>query len=250
MPPWEEDPATAVRQLAHHVAEEARIKAGDAVCDVGCGHKATSRLLASEYGAKVTGLTISRIQYEYALGKLNEASSLHANNLSFHLVDWARNDFPSGVFDAVVAIESTEHIADKAACFSEIFRVLKRGGRVVICAWLGCETPRAWQVRYLLEPICREGRLPSLGGEGEYRRFLEDAGFTIEKFEDLSGQVQKTWSLCLARFLQNLVTKPSYMRFVLDKHNRDNIFVKTLFRMRAAFFTKTLRYGVITAVKP
>lgn len=246
----DEDSAAAVRQLVGHVAREAMVRAGDSVCDVGCGYGATSRMLAGEYGAKVTGVTISRIQYEYALRKIHEAPLPRAGGLSFHLVDWVKNDLSSGAFDAVVAIESTEHMADKAACFSEIFRVLRPGGRGVICAWLAREAPPAWQVRHLLEPICRGGRLPSLGSETDYRRYLEDAGFVIEKFQDSSAQVKKTWSLCVIRFLRNLVIKPSYARFVLDGRNVENIFVGTLFRMWAAFATRALRYGVITVVKP
>src|SRR6516165_5194994 len=67
---WTETRATpeeAAHRLIEAVADQARIKAGDLVCDVGCGYGATARVLARDYGARVTALTISEAQHEYAL---------------------------------------------------------------------------------------------------------------------------------------------------------------------------------------
>src|SRR5579883_2847703 len=44
-----------------------------------------------------------------------------------------------------------------AAFFAEAHRVLKPGGRLIVCAWLVKSRPRRREVRHLLEPICREG---------------------------------------------------------------------------------------------
>src|SRR5688572_7464291 len=60
---WEtgrESPEEAVLSMSHRVAERARIAAGQRVCDVGCGYGGTSRLLAQDYGARVTGVTVSK----------------------------------------------------------------------------------------------------------------------------------------------------------------------------------------------
>jgi tocopherol O-methyltransferase len=138
---------------------------------------------------------------------------------------------------------------DKPAFFREVARVLRQGGRAVICAWLSAEHPRPWQVRHLLEPICREGRLPSMGSESDYRRMLEDAGMTVESFQDVSAKVKKTWPVCVGRFIKGLATQPSYRRFVLRAGNRDRVFAKTLIRLWAAYETKSMRYGIFTAVK-
>src|SRR5688500_9036119 len=62
----EETPEQAVRRMVDVVAAEARIEAGSSVCDVGCGYGGTSRVLASDYGAEVTGLTISSVQLDHA----------------------------------------------------------------------------------------------------------------------------------------------------------------------------------------
>ena len=117
--------------LIAEVAAQARVRAGDRVCDVGCGYGGTSRILARDYGAKVTGLTVSTAQHEHAMSLDPEAV-----NPSYLLRDWLANDLEPASFDAVLAIESSEHMADLKEFFNESARVLKPGGRFVVCAWL------------------------------------------------------------------------------------------------------------------
>ena len=50
----------AVLKLTRLVAEQVGIQAGDRVCDMGCGYGATAMVLAREYKAKVTALTVSQ----------------------------------------------------------------------------------------------------------------------------------------------------------------------------------------------
>lgn len=234
----------AVLQLVRVVAEEAHIGEGTRVCDVGCGYGGTARALVQGYGAQVTALTISPAQLAFALGRTDGSG-----NPRYLLQDWLENDLPAESQDVVLSIESSEHMPDKPAFFSHVARVLRTGGRSVICAWLSAENPAPWQVRYLLEPICREGRLPSMGSESDYRRLFADAGMRVEGFRDVSDQVKKTWPLCIARFLKGLATKPSYRRFLLQPANRDRVFARTILRLWAAYETKSMRYGIFTAVK-
>lgn len=239
-----ESPDEAVLQLVRVVAEEARIGEGTRVCDVGCGYGGTARELVRRYGAQVTALTISPAQLAFALGRADGS-----DNPTYLLQDWLESDLPPASQDVVLSIESSEHMADKPAFFAHVARVLRPGGRSVICAWLSPENPTPWQVRYLLEPICREGRLPSMGSEGDYRRFFADAGMRVEGFRDVSEQVKKTWPLCIGRLLKGLVTESSYRCFVLRSSNQDRVFAKTLLRLWAAYETRSMRYGIFTAVK-
>jgi tocopherol O-methyltransferase len=239
-----ESPDEAVLQLIRVVTEEARIGAGTRVCDVGCGYGGTARELVRCHGARVTALTISPAQYAFAIGRADGSG-----NPTYLLQDWLENDLPPASQDVVLAIESSEHMADKPAFFTHVARVLRPGGRSVISAWLAPEHPTPWQVRYLLEPICREGRLPSMGSERDYRQLFADAGMRVEGFRDVSEQVKKTWPLCIARCLKGLVTESSYRRFVLRSSNQDRVFALTLLRLCAAYETRSMRYGIFTAVK-
>lgn len=51
----------------------------------------------------------------------------------------------------------------------KLFLTLKPGGLFTICVWLTCDNPGLWEIGYLLEPICREGGLPSIGNEADNR---------------------------------------------------------------------------------
>lgn len=241
----DESPAEAVVALARRVADRAGVRPAARVCDVGCGYGGTARLLAAEHGCEVTGLTVSRAQYEHAV-----QADPFAHNPTYLLRDWLDNRLPPASFDAVVAVESTEHMADKRRCMEEIARVLKPGGRAVICAWLAAEHPSRAQERLLLEPICREGRLPGLGTESEYRLLLEEAGLAVDRGEDLTYRVARTWPTCIRRVAAGLVREPAYRRFLLRGPSADRVFALTLVRLWLAYRTGAMRYVLFVARRP
>ena len=67
---------------------------------------------------------------------------------------------------------------------------------------------------------------------------------------DLSEQVERTWWIITRRALAGLFTKPHYLRFILTRAFRKNIFVLTLPRLLLAYRTGALRYGLLTIKKP
>lgn len=240
----QESSAEATRALVDALLAKARLEPGSVVLDVGCGYGATARILARECGAVVTGLTVSPAQHRFAM----EATQ-PAENPRFYLEDWLHNARPAAACDALIAVESTEHMADKARVFSEAARVLKPGGRMVICAWLARERLKPWEHRHLIEPICREGRMPGLGTETEYRGWMKEAGFEVTEAEDVSAQVSKTWPICAWRFIAGVLRKPSYVRFVLDPRNDNRIFAVTMLRLWVAYQTGAMRYVIFAAAK-
>jgi tocopherol O-methyltransferase len=240
-----ESPRQAVEELIHLVARRLNLQERMEICDVGCGYGATSKFLSERYGVRATGLTLSQVQRDRALDDLDNEL-----NVEILCADWLENSFPARQFDAVLSIESTEHMADKQKFFDEAFRTLRKGGRLGVYAWLSRPAPRKWEVDHLLEPICREGRLASMGSIEEYRAFASRSGFEIESFEDISRQVSKTWRLCIQRFLVKLCVDRSYSRYVFDRSRRERIFALTVFRILSAYRLGAMRYGLLIARKP
>jgi tocopherol O-methyltransferase len=234
-----ESTAEAAEALVGLVADRLRLSPGETVCDVGCGYGATARLLAARHGVDVTGVTVSRAQLAHATA---------APGVRLRLLDWLANDFADASFDALYAIESTEHMADLPRFFAEAFRVLRPGRRLVVCAWLHRPSPAGWERRHLLEPICREGRLAQLGTGDEYRALAAEADFSEIRVEDISRHVSRTWSVCLARLVKALASNEhGARRFLLDRGKEDRIFALTLLRLRLAYATGALQYGVLSA---
>jgi len=233
----------AVLQLTEFVAKKAQIAPDLRVCDIGCGYGATSRLLAGQ-GAQVTAITISPAQFAVAVERM-----AGNGNLEFLLRDWLENELPSESFDAAIAIESSEHMPDIAGFFAQAERVLKPGGRLIICAWLAAEVTSVRTRAWLLEPICREGRMPFLGTETEYGTLGEQAGFKLRNFDDITRNVSRTWPAIVQRLLAKLATDPRYLTFLFARHAQNRIFALTILRIWLAYRIGAMRYGVFTFVK-
>jgi tocopherol O-methyltransferase len=114
----------AKENLVCTVAGKARIGAGSSVCDIGCGYGETARWIAQHLKSHVTGITVSRAQYDYA-----RAHALNNTHQDYILGDWLTNNLPDHSFDAAVAIESSEHMPDLRAFFAQARRVLSAADR-------------------------------------------------------------------------------------------------------------------------
>jgi tocopherol O-methyltransferase len=237
-----ESAAEAADALTALVGERLGVSAGQKLVDIGCGYGATAAVFARA-GAEVTGFTLSQAQA--AVARLRPEPGLR-----FEVRDWLANGLPEAAFDGGYAIESSEHMEDKARFFAETARVLKPGSRFVVCAWLEGDSATPWQVKHLLEPICREGRLPSMGSRADYDALGAGAGFQLVSYEDISRNVRRTWSICARRFASKLVTDRDIRRLALSKAVRSRDFMLSLPRLILALRNGAMRYGVFVWERP
>lgn len=235
-----ETPMEAVVALSDTVGDRLKLAPGEKCLDIGCGYGSTARRLAKTRGVRVTGFTLSAEQARYAA-----AHSVPDVEIRVH--DWLVSGLPDRSADAAWAIESSEHMVDKPAFFSEAHRVLAPGGRLVVCAWLAEPDAGPWKVRHLLEPICREGRLPSMGTREEYEAMAIAAGFAVDDYEDVSDRVARTWTICLRRIVKALLVDRETRRLAL--RGRHRIFLLSIPRLILAYRTGAMRYGIFTLSK-
>ncbi|KRE65826.1 MULTISPECIES: class I SAM-dependent methyltransferase [Micrococcaceae] len=235
-----ETPGEAVEALVDTVGDRLGLLPGQACIDIGCGYGSTARRLAVTRGVRVTGFTLSAEQARYA-------AAHGVPDVDIQVRDWLANGLADASAGAAWAIESSEHMVDKPRFFAEAHRVLSPGGRFVICAWLAETDASGWKVRHLLEPICREGRLPSMGTREEYEAMATAAGFAVTGYEDVTRRVARTWPICAGRLVKALFTDRETRRLALSARNRNSFL--GIPRLILAYRTGAMRYGIFTLAK-
>lgn len=240
-----ETPGRAVEALVDLVMERLDIRPGQHIGDIGCGYGASAAYILSRHDVGISGFTLSPVQ-----AKIAGASRPERGRFTCFTRDWLANGLPDAGFDRLYAIESSEHFEDKAAFFQEAARSLRPGGRLVVCSWLADEAPGALAVRFLLEPICREGALPGMGTAFAYQALARAAGLRLISHEDLSPWVRKTWIIVAWRILGKFLTSADYRRLAFDPALRNRPFLFSVPRLWLALRTGAMHYGLSVWEKP
>ena len=98
------------------------ITPGDSVLEIGCGWGGFAELAAREYGATVTGVTLSKEQLDYAQRRIAVAGL--SSKVQLHLLDYRDIE---GQYDHIVSIEMFEAVGEEnwPTYFQQIKRLLK-----------------------------------------------------------------------------------------------------------------------------
>jgi cyclopropane-fatty-acyl-phospholipid synthase len=108
------------------LAKSMDLKADNHVLEIGCGWGGFAEFAAKEVGAKVTGITISTEQYDFARKRMFDQGL--ADKADIRLIDYRDVE---GAFDRVASIEMFEAVGERywPIYFQKIRDVLAPGGR-------------------------------------------------------------------------------------------------------------------------
>ena len=109
---------------------ECEVQPGQRVLEIGCGWGALAELGAREFGAHVTGVTLSSEQLAHAQQRLQDAGLSEQADL--RLQDY--RDIGDGPFDAIASIEMFEAVGREYwdSYFQTVHDKLKPGGRACV----------------------------------------------------------------------------------------------------------------------
>ena len=167
------------------------------VLEIGCGWGGFAEYAAREVGARVTAITISQEQFEFARRRMFEQGL--AERADIRLIDYRDVE---GQFDRVASIEMFEAVGQRywPTYFDKVREVLKPGGRaglqiITIRDELFDHYRRTPD--FIQKYIFPGGMLPS---EARLRPAIERAGLTWGQVSRFGGHYAETLALWAQRF--------------------------------------------------
>ncbi|MFO1038348.1 MAG: cyclopropane-fatty-acyl-phospholipid synthase family protein [Geminicoccaceae bacterium] len=195
-PTGKEDLEEAQRAKERHIAGKLLVENGQRIIDLGCGWGALALFLAQNYDVDVTGVTLSREQYQY--GNARAAALGLSNRVRYLHKDYREAE---GKFDRVVSIGMLEHVgvANYPTLFRKIDSLLEpRGVSLVhsIGRMGGPSYTNAWIRKYIFPG----GYIP---GVSEVVPAIEQSGLWITDIEILRLHYAKTLQFWRDNFAAN-----------------------------------------------
>jgi len=126
---WSLDLGEAQQRKYQRVLELLDLPSGQSLLEIGCGWGGFAEQAAGSAGHRVRGLTLSRLQLEYASARIDAAGL--AGQCGFALQDYRDEQ---GQYDGIVSIEMFEAVGEAYwnDYFAAVRRALRPGGRAVV----------------------------------------------------------------------------------------------------------------------
>jgi tocopherol O-methyltransferase len=229
------------------LAIKAKIKSSDIVLDAGCGIGGSSIYLAKHFGCKVVGITLSKRQAYKATNNAKQNGVAHLTE--FRVMDFEKMTFARGKFDVVWAIESVCHADSKKQFIKEAYRVLRKGGRLIIAdAFMTKENITADE-EIILNKFLSGWGVNYLETEKNFNLFLRTSGYRNITFTDVTDNVMPS-SKRLYRFsiLAMYVGKFAELFKIRTKTQTGNIIAAHY--QHKALIRGLGKYGIFYAEKP
>ncbi len=237
--------ATATVNLIDTMAGMCEGLSGARVLDVGCGIGGPAIHLATFYGCSVTGISVSAVGIRRA--RERAAGSDVGGRLDFRVCDAMQMDLSGPSFDVAWVMESSHLMPDKKRLITECCRLLKPGGRLVLCDLMFTRYPRAVELvnmrdeLRILERCFGHARLDT---PDRYSRLFEEAGLKVTAQRDISEQVTPT----LLHWRKNIDNNWKLLaKYFTDSQKKD--FLESCRILERLFHSSSWGYGIISGVK-
>jgi len=175
------------------IVDRMGVEPGDHVLEIGCGWGGFAEYAAARRGLRVTGLTISRAQHDFAIARMKNAGL--ADRVDIQLCDYRD---ATGRFDGIASIEMFEAVGERywPAYFRALSDRLKPGRQAVLQVITIAEERFALyrrQVDFIQKYIFPGGMLPA---PSALRREAERAGLAVAgsfEFGESYSQTLRRW---------------------------------------------------------
>lgn len=167
----------------------AEIKDGDKILDAGCGVGGAAFFLSQQKNVTVTGITLSDRQLALA-NNIAENSGL-TNAPKFFKMDYTNTSFDDESFDVVWACESFSSAPEKELFVKEAYRILKKGGRLILSDYFLTEK-RNPKDELLIKKWGQTWSISNLITIGKFHSQLSSAGFGDIQLYDYTSQIKRS----------------------------------------------------------
>jgi SAM-dependent methyltransferase len=169
-------------EATQEIADQLSVAATDHLLDIGSGIGGPARYVAARFGARVTGIDLTAAFCEAARHLTKVVGP--ADRVTFERGNALAMPFADSSFDGAYSMNVSMNIADKAALYAEIRRVLRPGGWLVLSELAqgpggAPDYPAPWALT---------AESSFLATPSATRAGLEAAGFTVSAMHETTEQ--------------------------------------------------------------
>lgn len=217
-----------------------KLKPKDHVLEIGSGWGGLAVYAAQNYGCKVTTVTISKKQFEYAKKRI--ANEKLSDKISIELKDYRSI---RGVYDKIISIEMIEAVGDKylGVFFKQCHDLLKKDGLLGLQMILSPDhryDSFRKNVDWIQKHIFPGSLLPSMSA---IQSAIRSSGtMCLTDYEDMTPSYVKTLSIWKNKFNENLkeVRGLGFDESFIRKWNYYKSYCMAAFRMRNIFVAQAV----------
>lgn len=197
----DEDLATAQCKKIDHILAKIGLRPGQTLLDIGCGWGALVLRAAERFGARCTGVTLSRNQYELACERIARAGL--QGSVEVRLQDYRDVD---GRFDRITSVGMFEHVGVQHLTdyFARIERLLAADGVVmnhgITTTDVAQRASPHGSGRFIGKYVFPHGELAHLS---TVVRSMQEGGLEVRDVENLRRHYARTCALWTENFENN-----------------------------------------------